>query len=207
MTDSQAPPSVPEWVPEPLKLRKIVSGGQTGADRAGLDAAKTLGLETGGYAPHNFVTECGPCPELGTRYGLVAMARMSERAMYPIRSQKNVDIADATVVFRFFASVGSDKTIGYCRTGKWQLCDRPVCKPRCMTVRGVSTSDASVSHKPVHVVERFDEETRRNFRQWLLDNCVHTLNVAGHRSSSVRFVADYEKKVHDFIVSAVSCGV
>lgn len=32
-------------------LRKIVSGGQTGADRAGLDAALELGLELGGWCP------------------------------------------------------------------------------------------------------------------------------------------------------------
>lgn len=207
MSDTQEPLIIPKRIPESLKLRKIVSGGQTGADRAGLDAGKTLGLETGGYAPHGFITECGPCPELGTRYGLEAMARMSERVMYPVRSQKNVDIADATVVFRFFASVGSDKTIGYCRTGKWQFCDRPIYIPRCAVVRGVGVCDTSTSYKPVHVIERLDDDAQRNFRQWLLDTSVYTLNVAGHRSSSVRFMPDYEKQVHDFIVAAVSCDV
>ena len=34
-----------------MKLRKIISGGQTGVDRAGLEAGKKLNLETGGTAP------------------------------------------------------------------------------------------------------------------------------------------------------------
>jgi hypothetical protein len=32
-------------------LRRIISGGQTGADRAGLDFAIHVGLEHGGYVP------------------------------------------------------------------------------------------------------------------------------------------------------------
>lgn len=34
-----------------LGLRKVISGGQTGADRGGIDAAFEMGLKTGGHAP------------------------------------------------------------------------------------------------------------------------------------------------------------
>ena len=40
-------------------LRKIISGGQTGADRAGLDFAIETGLEHGGYVPKGRKAEDG----------------------------------------------------------------------------------------------------------------------------------------------------
>src|SRR6202048_4695652 len=40
-------------------LRKIISGGQTGADRAGLDFAIEKGLEHGGYVPRGRKAEDG----------------------------------------------------------------------------------------------------------------------------------------------------
>lgn len=43
-----------------MTLRKIISGGQTGADQGGLRAGRLLHLETGGTAPHNWMTEQGP---------------------------------------------------------------------------------------------------------------------------------------------------
>jgi hypothetical protein len=41
------------------KVVRIISGGQTGADRAGLEAGRLLGVATGGTAPNNFLTEQG----------------------------------------------------------------------------------------------------------------------------------------------------
>ena len=46
------------------RLRKIESGGQTGADQAGLRAARAERLETGGWAPKGWETEEGPAPWL-----------------------------------------------------------------------------------------------------------------------------------------------
>jgi hypothetical protein len=40
-------------------LRRIVSGGQTGADRAGLEFALEVGLEHGGYVPKGRKAEDG----------------------------------------------------------------------------------------------------------------------------------------------------
>jgi hypothetical protein len=51
-------------------LRKIISGGQTGADIAGLDAAVLLHIPTGGTVMKGFKTESGPNFELGYKYGL-----------------------------------------------------------------------------------------------------------------------------------------
>jgi hypothetical protein len=49
-------------------LRKIVSGGQTGADRAGLDFAIEVGLAHGGYVPKGRKAEDGRIDE---KYALV----------------------------------------------------------------------------------------------------------------------------------------
>ncbi len=44
-------------------LTKIISGGQTGADQAALDAAIELGIPHGGWIPKERLTEAGPLPE------------------------------------------------------------------------------------------------------------------------------------------------
>ena len=54
-------------------LDKIISGGQSGADRAGWRAAKTFGLSSGGWMPTGFLTEDGPHPEIAGQYGAAEM--------------------------------------------------------------------------------------------------------------------------------------
>ncbi len=43
-------------------IEKIISGGQTGGDRAGLDVAIELGIPHGGLIPKGRKTEEGPLP-------------------------------------------------------------------------------------------------------------------------------------------------
>ncbi len=73
---------------------KIISGGQTGADRAALDAAINLGLPYGGWLPKGRKTEDGPLP---ARYQLDELA--SER--YRDRTEKNIVESDGTLIFSF----------------------------------------------------------------------------------------------------------
>ncbi|MDD5363238.1 MAG: putative molybdenum carrier protein [Ignavibacteria bacterium] len=75
-------------------IKKIVSGGQTGADRAGLDAAKELGIPTGGYAPKNFKTEKGYDESL-RMYNLTEL----DTEDYQERTMRNVESSDGTVIF------------------------------------------------------------------------------------------------------------
>ena len=72
-----------------MPLRKIISGGQSGVDRAALDAAIELGIEHGGYCPRGRRAEDGRIPK---RYCLEELAS----ADYPPRTAQNVDAADAT---------------------------------------------------------------------------------------------------------------
>ena len=72
-------------------LRKIVSGGQTGADRAALDAALAHGFPIGGWLPAGRLTEAGP---LDARYGLQELPGADYRA----RTERNVADSDGTVI-------------------------------------------------------------------------------------------------------------
>lgn len=74
-------------------IRKIISGGQTGADQGGLVAGRQLGIETGGWMPRGFLTEVGPCPELAGLYGV----QEHPSSQYPPRTRQNVRDADGTV--------------------------------------------------------------------------------------------------------------
>jgi len=74
-------------------LRKIISGGQTGADQAGLWTAKSFGLATGGWAPEGFKTSEGPAPDLMARYGVKELPGSGYRK----RTFRNVNDSDATI--------------------------------------------------------------------------------------------------------------
>ena len=44
-------------------IEKIISGGQSGADQAALDAAIKLGISHGGWIPKGRITEDGTLPD------------------------------------------------------------------------------------------------------------------------------------------------
>lgn len=98
----------------PFRLRKIISGGQTGADRAGLEIAKELGYETGGFVPKGWKTENGPDLTLMV-FGCVELSS----TQYPARTIANIRAADATVIFgRDPLDGGSLKTLEWARSNK-----------------------------------------------------------------------------------------
>jgi hypothetical protein len=72
-------------------LRRIISGGQSGADRAGLDFAIEAGLAHGGYVPKGRKAEDGRIDE---KYRLTELATNS----YPERTKRNVRESDGTVI-------------------------------------------------------------------------------------------------------------
>ncbi len=72
-------------------LEKIVSGGQTGSDRAALDAAIAFGIAHGGWCPRGRRAEDGPIPE---RYHLTETPRREYRQ----RTAWNVRDSDGTLL-------------------------------------------------------------------------------------------------------------
>ena len=76
-------------------LERVISGGQTGADEAGLIAAKMYGLKTGGYMPDGFKTKVGDRPEFADIYRCYAV----KGAGYAAITSLNVYHSDATIRF------------------------------------------------------------------------------------------------------------
>jgi hypothetical protein len=86
---------------------KIVCGGQSGVDRAALDAAFDAGIARGGWCPRGKMAEDGPIPEL---YPLLETPSQD-----PVQRTKwNVRDSDATLIlyaFKIFG--GTEKTIEF----------------------------------------------------------------------------------------------
>lgn len=84
----------------------IISGGQTGADRAALDFAIKHGIAHGGWCPRGRKALDGP---LDPKYQL----KETPSTDYPERTEWNVRDSDATVIFTLSdkPSGGSKKTI------------------------------------------------------------------------------------------------
>lgn len=72
-------------------IERVVSGGQTGVDRAALDAAMGAGIECGGWCPRGRRAEDGTIPGC---YPL----RETESADYRMRTRLNVADADGTLI-------------------------------------------------------------------------------------------------------------
>lgn len=85
-------------------IKKIISGGQTGADRAALDVAIKMDIPHGGWIPKGRLTEEGPLPK---KYNLKEMPTES----YPDRTEQNVIDSDGTlIIVRGKLTGGSDYT-------------------------------------------------------------------------------------------------
>lgn len=95
-----------------MVITKIVSGGQTGADRGGLEAAIYCNVPHGGWCPQGRKAEDGPIPE---KYHQVEMAESG----YLPRTEANVVDSDATVIFTIGRLAG-----GSMRTAEFAIAHR-----------------------------------------------------------------------------------
>ncbi|NNC66035.1 MAG: hypothetical protein HKN84_14720 [Gammaproteobacteria bacterium] len=138
---------------DPNRLKKIVSGGQTGADRAALDVAMALGLETGGRVPNGRRAEDGRIP---VRYsGLIE----TDTESYQTRTALNVRDADATLIFSFGEATGGTA----------------------LTLKLAQSSQKPFLAVDLESAAR--EDAAERVREWLAETCVRVLNVAGPRES------------------------
>jgi hypothetical protein len=87
-------------------IEKIISGAQSGADRAALDFAIEHGIPHGGWCPHDRKSEYGTTD---LRYNL----QETPSGDYIQRTEWNVRDSDGTVVFSIEAKLtgGSKKTV------------------------------------------------------------------------------------------------
>ena len=143
-------------------VTKIISGGQTGVDTIGLQVAKELGIETGGKAPKGFLREEGIDNEDIASYGLEEITD-EEQADYTKRTDKKDPYTGRTELNvrnsdgTVYFNVGSD-TAGLIATRR----------------------SAKEWNKPF-----IENPTAEELRQWIKDNNIKTLNVAGNRGSKL----------------------
>ena len=98
-----------------MKISKIISGGQTGVDRAALDAAISLGLEHGGFCPKGRIAEDGIIP---VEYKMDEM----DTEEYFARTMKNVQCSDGTLILhQGEISDGTVLTDEFCKIKKKPL--------------------------------------------------------------------------------------
>lgn len=134
-------------------LKKIVSGGQTGADRAALDVALERGLEIGGWIPKGRLTEDGP---ISHRYGGLLE---TESADPSVRTALNVRDSDAT----FIVSHG------------------PLQGGSLLTLAEARSMGRTVLHIDLAAIPQ--AAAARQLCEWLRHVDPSTLNVAGPRAS------------------------
>ena len=134
-------------------LRMVISGGQAGADRAGLDFALEAGLAHGGCVPKGRQAEDG---RVDDRYQLVELPTTS----YPFRTKRNVRESDGTAIFSLGAELsgGSALTLSYARS---------VRKP--------------VTHR--HASDEGEAGPAARLADFIASNRIGVLNVAGPRGS------------------------
>lgn len=91
-----------------VKTIKIISGGQTGVDRAALDVALTNGIPCGGWCPTGRLDEFGEIPD---RYPV----RELENGGFSERTLQNVKDSDGTVViYPGELRGGTEQTVRFC---------------------------------------------------------------------------------------------
>jgi hypothetical protein len=144
----------------------IVSGGQTGADRAALDFAIEHGIPHGGWCPRGRLAEDGP---LDLQYQLSE----TPSRRYEKRTKWNVRDSDATVVLSIAAELrgGSALTVELA-----QRLDKP----------WLHLARDSEADLPEHA---------RRLVDFLAEHSVRRLNVAGPRASQEPCVAAFVHEV------------
>lgn len=104
ITDFKSVPVTPDFSFGSLK---VISGGQNGADQAGLRAAKRKGIPTGGWSTKGWKTLDGPQEALLKSFGL----KETDSEAYPVRTHANVRDSDVTLRFaEHFGSSGEKCT-------------------------------------------------------------------------------------------------
>ena len=146
-------------------VTKIVSGGQTGADRAALDAALEVGLATGGWIPRGRRAEDGAVPE---RYSNLIE---TESDAYEPRTELNVRDSDATVIFSFGPVFGGSALTAQIA----RLLGRP--------------------HLLIDLERCTPNEAIQELCLWLTTKRPYVLNVAGPRASEEPRIAEATRSI------------
>ena len=153
-------------------VRKIISGGQTGVDRAALDFALENAIETGGYVPKGRKAEDG---RISDKYpNLIETASEIEAE----RTELNVKLADATLILaQGELAGGSQLTKAFAAEHN---------KP----FLHIDLSSVTIT------------QAAENAKEWLARVNCEILNVAGPRASEDREIYDKAKRFLESLSAA-----
>ena len=141
------------------QLSKVISGGQTGVDRAALEVALFLEIPHGGWCPKGRRAEDGPIPET---FNLTETPSFN----YAIRTEKNVVQSDGTLIlFRKIITRGTGLTVKFAKRHQ-----RPYL---CIDMATISDTDQDAT-----------EAASQQILNWLIEENINVLNVAGPREST-----------------------
>lgn len=140
-------------------LRKIISGGQTGVDRAALDSAREcLAYSWGGWTPKGRLAEDG---QLGDEYFVTDRMGCGMRecndSRYAKRTRLNIRDSDATLILKAGRVTPGTK---------------------------LTISTARKTDKPYRIVDPYKNYFIPRVVQWICEGGYEVLNVAGPRESS-----------------------
>jgi Circularly permutated YpsA SLOG family len=175
---------------------KIISGGQTGVDRAALDVALNHGIAAGGWCPPGRLDEFGRIPdrypvrEMDSRTkegrssdrpgGLETAAPWERRGIFAERTLANVRDSDGTtIIYRADLQGGTEYTAECCK----QL-QRP--------------------HQLIDASKTSSEDAAKLIANFVRNNKIEILNVAGPRQSEWAEGYDYTSRVLDAFLNSIT---
>ena len=158
----------------------IVSGGQTGVDRAALDAALTRGIAVGGWCPRDRRSEDGAIP---ARYPLRETAARS----YAVRTEWNVRDSDGTLILILNElSSGTRLTVDAAQSHG---------KP-------LYVEHLAVPAGPILLTaENSQDEQAESVVEWIRRHKIRILNVAGPRGSSSALIYSKARAFMELVLS------
>lgn len=147
-------------------IKEIVSGGQTGVDRAALDVAIKLNIPHGGWCPYQRKAEDGIIPmhyKMKEAEAPTPAECLDPNAIYNKRTELNVKDSDGTLIIIKDAPIGGT----------------------------LYTIEMAKKHeKPYLVLNLSDDIDVTNVAKWIMDNNIRKLNVAGPRASQSADIYD-----------------
>jgi Circularly permutated YpsA SLOG family len=143
------------------RLKTIVSGGQTGVDRAALDVAIKLGLEYGGWCPKGRLDETGTIPRQYAELKEINGDFSNDQENYNARTVQNIIDSDATLIV----------------VPIWPLPEN-IKDGTILTIEEITRQN-----KPYYILS-LDNQDLSECVNWFNSHEIETINIAGPRESS-----------------------
>lgn len=156
-----------------MLVNKIVSGGQTGVDRAALDAAIQNNIPHGGWCPKGRLAENSTTiPEF---YNLIE----TEESDVSVRTKLNIrDSSGTMIILPKWPNEVKDGTI-------------------------LTIDEVKAQNKPYYIVNLSGENSYNDILLWIKENKISILNIAGPRESSSNGIYNKSLNFLDLLIKFI----